>query len=223
MSPMEEGWAAPDTPGQVSQGRYPRALYLQDIPGHVRGVRNPKGDPGALRFDGSSRLHLGTPGSELHNSHSAHTPVLQQGSSQQPRGHCKPGQWASPPSIKHLLTTPPNPVSLPSRAPGQRHGTALPPPLPSFFTAHLIGPVPTGVAVGGHDNHFLKVWDFWSEESRETSKQQQRDGMTPLGVVSSPETALHPNRSHLREPRAMQCPPSPRAEPSLCPPLKDTH
>lgn len=133
------------------------------------------------------------------------------------------GQWASPPSIKHLLTTPPNPVSLPSRAPGQRHGTALPPPLPSFFTAHLIGPVPTGVAVGGHDNHFLKVWDFWSEESRETSKQQQRDGTTPLGVVSSPETALHPNRSHLREPRAMQCPPSPRAEPSPCPPLKDTH
>lgn len=123
--------------------------------------------------------------------------------SQQPRGHSKPGTVASPPSIKHLLTVPPNPVSLPNSPTGKRSAGAKArntTPFPTaLFPAHLIGPVPTGVAVGGHDNHFLKVWDFWSRESRKTSKQQPKDGRSPLGVVSSPETALHPNRPFLRE------------------------
>lgn len=82
-----------------------------------------------------------------------------------------------------------------SRAQGHRHRA----PLPALCPAHLVGPVPTGVAVGGHDNHFLEVGDFWSRESRQTSKQQPRGGRTPLrGVVSSPESALHSSRPQVR-------------------------
>lgn len=78
LSPRQGGLDSPWTPHTRHRrtGQVPRALHLQDIPGHVGRVRNPEGDPGALRFNGSSRLHLGTPGSELHYSHSGHTTML---------------------------------------------------------------------------------------------------------------------------------------------------
>lgn len=62
--PMSPCWA-PHTPQEDRAGQGSWALHLQDIPGHVGGICNPEGDPGALRLDGSSRLHLETAGSEL--------------------------------------------------------------------------------------------------------------------------------------------------------------
>lgn len=111
------------------------------------------------------------------------------------RGLSKAGTVASAASRKPQVQSPSPAAQVGSRAQGHRHRA----PLPALCPAHLVGPVPTGVTVGGHDNHFLEVGDFWSRESRQTSKQQPRGGRTPLrGVVSSPESALHGSRPQLR-------------------------
>lgn len=155
-------------------------------------------------------------------SSTTHTQGLQQA---HPRGPSSPGTGASAPSTKPLLAVPPDPVSLPTapraaelRDKGRGQRAALP-------AAHLIGPVPTAVTVGGHDDHLLEVWDFWARGSRENITAAAQGWQEPAG------TALHPNRPHLGAPWCSRespgpcsaldslgfCTPSPQCSPQAVP------